>query len=270
MLGSLAQEVGAHPENHGDGRAWVGGELAEGVEELAALRGVGTDRPGLLELVDDDEQPAAVVVDAADEVGEHVDLVPRGLPECATRELLHRVLTGPQGDDGPRGAAGQHVTTQRSKESRPQRRGLPRPGRSDEGEQSSGREARYQLGDEALAAGVPPRVLDVVGGQAPPRAPRGVGRLEHRRGVLEERDVVRELRPRAGQLDRRCSGGSRPRPRPCAWRVRERRRRPRRGPPPASRPSGVPPPASRRRRRQGARSRPRSPERGAPRGARGR
>ena len=207
MLGSLAQEVGAHPENDRDRRARVGGQLAEGVEELSALRGVGTDRPDLLELVDDDKQPAAVVVDAADQVGEQVDVVPRGLPECATRELLHRVLAGPQGDDRPRRAAGQHVTAQCSQESGPQRRGLPRTGGTDEGEQPGTRQPGHQLGDEALSAGVPSRVLDVVGGQASPGARRRDRPARAPSSSLEEGDVVSEFRPGAGKLGRRCSGG---------------------------------------------------------------
>ena len=56
MLGQVGEEVGAHAEHEGDAPR-VEGDAEEDLDEPAALRVVGAEREGLLELVDHQQQP---------------------------------------------------------------------------------------------------------------------------------------------------------------------------------------------------------------------
>ena len=114
MVGELTHEVGAHREHDGDRGPRVGRQLGEGVEELPALGVVGADRPDLLELVDRHDDAPLLIARCRHEVRQEVGhLVASGGVQGAPGELAHRVRAGPEGDDPPSAAAGEHVGGQR-------------------------------------------------------------------------------------------------------------------------------------------------------------
>ena len=171
MVGEFTQVVSTYHENERATRVGLP-DLDDGVEEGRPLPRVGTGRPRLLQLVDDQDDSrcrAVAVHEASEQIGDPI-AVRLSAPQADPGQLTHWVWPGTHGELNPSFASRKRTCFERGNQAREHQRGLATAGGADDSQQLRRRDPGEQLSYLPLTASEPRLVSDAVRSESLPGA----------------------------------------------------------------------------------------------------